>query len=298
MIFPDCGPVLGLDELAGHARAHDFAQAVDVGRVDPEPPLDLGAHALGPRLGAENADPHRRRARIDALALKLVGDGQHVGRRHQYHACTEFGDELHLALAEAARHRHHRAAQPLGAVVRPEPAGEQAVAEGIVNDVARSGAASIQGPRHQVRPSVDVARRIAHHCGPARRTAGRMQAHALFARDRQHAEGIGVAQIVLRGEGEAAKIVQALEIVGMNARRHTFGAIRRLPLIGLPQGGTEPLHLQGAQFVEGDFCLGKQFRRHDLLVLPFLESESTIRIAQADQRRAQTEEREDAQQAF
>jgi hypothetical protein len=46
VVFPDHRAVLGLDALAGHARAHHFGQAVDVDGVDAELALDLGAHAL------------------------------------------------------------------------------------------------------------------------------------------------------------------------------------------------------------------------------------------------------------
>ena len=77
-----------------------------------------------------------------------------------------------------------------------------------------------------------------------------MQTHALLARDRQHAEGICVAQIVLGGERKAAKVVHILEIAGMNTNRLAFGTIRRLPLVGLVQGVAKTLHLQGTQFVE------------------------------------------------
>ena len=142
-------------------------------------------------------------ARIDALALELVGDRQHVGGRHQHHARAELADQLDLPLAEAARHRHHRAAQPLGAVVRAQPAGEQAVAVGVVDDVARPRPAGVERARHQVGPQIDVARRVADHRRPPRRAARGMDAHALLARDGEHAEGIGVAQVGLRGEGKA-----------------------------------------------------------------------------------------------
>ena len=165
--------------------------------------LDLRAHALGPGLGAEQAEPHRGVARVDTLALELVGDRQHVGRRHQHDPRAELADQLDLALAKAARHRHDRAAQPLRAVMRAETAGEQAVAVGVVDDVARPGAGNVQRTGHEVRPGLDIARRIAHHRRPARRAARSMDAHAFFARHRQHAIGIGIAQVDFRGERKA-----------------------------------------------------------------------------------------------
>jgi hypothetical protein len=237
------GPILALDELAGHARPHHFAQAIDVDGIDGEPPFDLGAHALGPRLGAEDADAHRGVARIDALALELVGDRQHVAGRHQHHARAELADQLDLPLAKSARHRHHRAAQPLGAVVCAQPAGEQAIAVGVVDDVARPCAADVQRARHQVGPQIDVARRVADHRRPPRRAARGMDAHALFPRDREHAEGIGLAQVGLRREGKALQVFKPVQIVRMDARRHTFGAIRRLVVVGVTQCAAQAFEL-------------------------------------------------------
>ena len=121
------------------------------------------AHAVGPGLGAEHAEAQRARARVQALLLHLVGDRQHVGRRDHDDVGLEILDQLHLALGLAARHRDHRAAQPLGAVMRPEPAGEQAVAVGDVDLVPRPPAGGANRARHHMGPDVDVVLRIAHH---------------------------------------------------------------------------------------------------------------------------------------
>ena len=84
--------------------------------------------------GAEDADLERR-AFGSTLPLHLLGDRQHVRRRHHDDVGLEVGDQLHLLLGLAAGHRDHRAAQLL-AVVRPQTAGEQPVAVGDVHDVA------------------------------------------------------------------------------------------------------------------------------------------------------------------
>ena len=77
--------------------------------------------------------------RVDALALHLVEDREEVRRRHHDDPRLEVEDQLHLPLGHAAADRDDGAAEPLGAVVRAEPAGEQAVAVGDVHDVARAG---------------------------------------------------------------------------------------------------------------------------------------------------------------
>ena len=47
-------------------------------------------------------------------------------------------------------------AEPLGAVVRAQAAGEQAVAVGVVHHVAGPRAGGEQRARHQVRPGVEM----------------------------------------------------------------------------------------------------------------------------------------------
>ncbi|MDQ0587295.1 hypothetical protein QFZ47_001404 [Variovorax paradoxus] len=84
--------------------------------------------ALGPRLGAEDADPERAVLRIEALALELLDDHLHVAGRDHDDVGLEVLDQLHLFLGLAARHRDDGAARALGAVVRAQAAGEQAVA--------------------------------------------------------------------------------------------------------------------------------------------------------------------------
>ena len=102
MVLPDHRAVLGLDAFAGHARAHHFAQAVDVHRVQPGAHLDVVAHRLGPRLGAEDADLQRAGARVQALAHHLLDDHLHVARRDHDDVGPEVGDQLHLLLGLAA----------------------------------------------------------------------------------------------------------------------------------------------------------------------------------------------------
>ena len=72
MILPDMQAVLGLDAFLRDAGADHFGQAVDIGGVHVERLLDLGAHRVGPGLGAEDAELQRRFARVEALLLELV----------------------------------------------------------------------------------------------------------------------------------------------------------------------------------------------------------------------------------
>src|SRR5581483_3370439 len=129
------------------ARTHDLREPVDVDGVHAGARLDLRPHLVRPRLRAEDADAERRRARVEPLALELVEDREHVRRRHHDHGRLEVGEQPHLALRHAARHRHHGAAEPLRAVMRAEAAGEEPVAVGDVDDVAGASAGRPDGAR-------------------------------------------------------------------------------------------------------------------------------------------------------
>ena len=56
MVFPDVQAVLGLHALVRDTRPHHLRQAVDIDSMHVEGLLDLIAHAVAPRLGAEDAD--------------------------------------------------------------------------------------------------------------------------------------------------------------------------------------------------------------------------------------------------
>src|SRR6476646_7019033 len=130
VIFPDRKPVLGLDALLRHAGPHHLGQAVEIARFERQPGLDRAPHLAGPRLGAEDPDAQRARAWIDALALPLVGDGEHVARRHHDDVWLEVLDELDLSNGTAAAERNDGEAEALGAVMRSQASCEEAVAVG------------------------------------------------------------------------------------------------------------------------------------------------------------------------
>jgi hypothetical protein len=163
--------------------------------------------------------------RVQALALKLIGNRQHVAGRDHDDVGLEVGDQLHLPLGLSAAKGHHRQAQLLSAIVRAQAAGEQAVAIAHMHHVARPRAAGADAARHHVGPGVDVVLRVAHHRGLACGAAGRMDAHALLARHGKHAERVAVAQVLLGGEGELRQIGQAAAVVGVHARRIELGAV-------------------------------------------------------------------------
>ena len=147
MILPDRQPILGIGIFLGDAWTDHFRKSVDIDRIEPHAALDFGAHAFGPRLGAEQRDAQRGFARIDALAIELVGDGKQIRRRHRDDVGLEIADQLHLALGETAADRDHRAAEIFGAVMKAQTAGEQPIAIGDVHLVAGFAAGGADSPR-------------------------------------------------------------------------------------------------------------------------------------------------------
>jgi hypothetical protein len=154
------------------------------------------------------------RGRIDALALELLDDVQHVRGRDHDDRGLEVLDQLDLLLGLPAGHRHHRAAQALGAVVRAQAAREQAVAVGDVDHVAGTAAGRADRARHQVGPGVDVALRVADHGRLAGGAARCVHAHHLLARHGKQAERVVVAQGLLGGEREFRQVGQVFRSSG------------------------------------------------------------------------------------
>ncbi len=177
------------------------------------------AHRLAPGLGAEQADLERAGAQVHALRLGHLGNRQRVGRRRTQHTGAEVHDQRDLALGRAAGHRHHRCAQALGAVVRAQPAGEQAVAVGVVHHVARARAGRGHRARHQAGPGFDVLLGVADDGRLAGRARRGMQARQLRHRAREHAERVVVAQIGLEREGQPRDIGQGADVVRRDTRR-------------------------------------------------------------------------------
>src|SRR6185295_6674034 len=67
VVLPDMKTVLAFHALVGDAWPHHFRQAVNVDGMHVAGLLDLLTHAVGPRLGPEDADFERGAARIDTL---------------------------------------------------------------------------------------------------------------------------------------------------------------------------------------------------------------------------------------
>ena len=183
-------------------------------------------------------------ARVDALGLHLVEDRQEVRRGHHDDPRLEVHDQLHLPLGHAAADRDDRAAQPLGAVVRAEPAGEQPVAVGHVHrSPGRPPAALIERAITSAQVSRS-SRGVAHDGRLARRTAGGVHAADLLARHREHAERVVRAQVGLGGEREPRQVGQRLRSSGVTPGGVEGAPVVRHVLVDPLERVAQPLQLQ------------------------------------------------------
>ena len=239
---------------------HDLAEPVDVHGVHREGALDLGAHGGRPGLGAEDADAQRRGRGVEPLRAVLIEDREHVGGRDHDRGGAEVLDQAHLARRHPPRGRHHGAAQPLGAVMRAEPAGEEPVAVGDVHHVAGPGARGAHGAGHDLGPGGEVALGVAHDGGLAGGARGGVDAAHPLARDGEHPKGVARAQVRLGGEREAREVGQVSQVAWVDA-----GGVERLAVVGDVVAGVRERPAQAAELERVDLVARGDLDRVQIL---------------------------------
>ncbi len=241
-----------LDAFGGDARSHHLRQTVDVERRQRERALDGLAQPLGPRLGPEDARPEAQAGRIG----DMVGDRKRVARGAAEDLGAEILEQLCLARCVPSRRRHDRAAEPLGAVVEAETAGEEAVAVRDVHACAGAGSGRRERPRAAVGPGREIATCVRDDRRLAARSRRGVDTHALLERHLQQAERIRVAQLRLdperllrqRLERDSEPLAQplSLQLLELRARQRLelgledrHGADYPLPAsaVGVDRGG-------------------------------------------------------------
>ena len=115
MVLADVQALMELT-VAGNARAHDFAQTVDVVSLDSQLALDFVAHLLGP--GLCTADGGLKLDLVEqTFVLQYFGDVQQVGRRAGDCSCAEVDHHGGQLLGVTGAHRHNRRTDLLGTAV-------------------------------------------------------------------------------------------------------------------------------------------------------------------------------------
>jgi len=140
-----------------------------------------------------------------------------------------------LSGGHAGRHRHDGRAEPLGALVKAEPAREQPVAVGVVDDGAWPDAGHREAAGHDMGPRLEIGGGIADDGRLAPRPAGGVDADELLARHGEQPEGVVLAQLALRAERQPDQVVERADVTGR------FDAARAQALAAAGHGGHEPV---------------------------------------------------------
>ena len=122
---------------------------------------------------------------------------------------AEVGHELYLSERVARSGRNGEHANALGTILETESSGEHSVARRVLEHVVGAQSNHPEVASHLVSPFVEVFLRVEYHSRIACRSRRGMQSHTLLQRHRGKAEGIGVAQVLLCGEWNAAYVVNA-----------------------------------------------------------------------------------------
>jgi len=203
VVLPD------VNAAAGHAvdaepGSTGLGHADDVEGADAQLALDPRPQLVGPHLGAEDADPERERREVEGLLARGLDQAQGIGRDRGEHGRLEIAHETQLQRGAPRAGRDHHRADPLGAVVEAESAGEEAERRRDLDDVVRADTRRDVAAGHHLAP-------LRHVCGGVRiqdRISGRPARHldppvVAGARAREPV-GVRVAELVLREEGQRA----------------------------------------------------------------------------------------------
>ena len=210
----------------GDPGPDDLRQAVDVVGGAAEGALERRPHALGPRLGAIEPVTQAEGARVPPLLLQRLGDVQRERGRGAQAGGPQIVQQQEVARGVAGGDGDDAQADALGAVVKAETAGEEAVAVPVVQRVARAGAGGEQHARHHLAPHVEIAGRVADEGRLALGAGRRVDARQLGARDGEEPEGIVLAQVALareRQRGQLAELADRVAAQPLGVERHALG---------------------------------------------------------------------------
>ena len=230
--------------LAGHARTRQLGEPVVVGGPDRQPLLDPRSSLLAAGLGAEHAQAQLESRAVHVQLVDSLPEVQRVGRRGDEDGRAVVLHHLELTGRVAGTDGHDRDTGALQAVVQPEPAGEHAVAEGDLGDVARVRADGHREAADELRPGVEVGLRVPADDGLTGSTRRGVDLDHLVERHGEQAVGVVVAEVVLLGEGQPAEVGEAGEVAGREARGVEGRTVERDLVVQAGEQAAQALQLQ------------------------------------------------------
>ena len=202
-----------------------------------------------------------------------------IGGRAAHRGHAKVLQEHDLAIGVAARGRNHGSAQALGAVVRTQATGEEAVAVGDLNHVSAMQAASCQAANNRRGPHVHVFLRVGDNDGFSCSPAGGVEADHVLHGAGEEAEGIGIAQVALLRERKFGDVGERTNAGGSEAA-FVHALAEELDVTpGAVDDGLEARELESAQLFHrsvvrrrGRMAVGGAgFKLRDHCVCPYRE---------------------------
>ncbi len=265
MVFPHGRAILGFSTFHRHPRPHNFRQPINIHGADTHALFHRTAQLVGPGLGPENAQTQTQGVRINALALHLIGDIEHVRRGHHDDVRIKITDQAHLFLGLPTGHGNHSTAQTLSTVMSPQTTSKQPIAIGDMRFIAGTSTGGADRTGHQIGPVIDIALGITHHGRLASGTAGGVQTHYVFHRCGEHTVRVVIAQIGFGGERQSGQIIQRLNVL----RVHTCGikalTVQRNIVVGMTDAPLQALQLVRTQFINAGMFHRIKLIRFELL---------------------------------
>ena len=155
------------DTFSADTRPHDFRQTIAIDCLDTETLVEFRAHRLTPGLGSEEADLQLPRTDIVAVPISLFGNVECIGGCRAQETGAEVPEQCDLTAGGTPGDRHHRTSEALGTIVGPEATSEQAITQGIVHEIAGTGAGTDHGPGHETTPQIQILHGVADYRRPA-----------------------------------------------------------------------------------------------------------------------------------
>jgi hypothetical protein len=152
-----------------------------------------------------------------------------------------------LARRVAAGHGNDGRPDGARALVRAQPAGEEAVAVCDLDDVVLARAGGGHRAGHALGPDLDVALGVPGHDGHAGGAGRALDAHDVFQRLRKEAVGELVAEVGLIGEGEELQIVDGPDVARLDALIDHALAVHGHVVVHPLDGGLQTFALQRVQ---------------------------------------------------
>ena len=144
--------------------------------------------------------------------FNLLGQQQGVGTGGAQNRGLQVHHHLQLLFRVARPHGNGHGAQPFGAQLEADAGGPQAVARRYLDAVGAGDARRFVAARELDGPVGHVLLRVRNDDRRARRARRRVDAHHFLVGNRLQAQRVGVAQVVLFGEGQLLEVLLSLHV--------------------------------------------------------------------------------------